>query len=250
MYFRRSKLSTTYPPVNTNFNREFANDESSAVQCIDSLVYAPGDSPEIEIENQFYGFYGDAADKIFVQLNGVETGTKLEQHAAIGDKSYLIPTDTIIYGYSVSPYIINLWTDPQYVDKSQSVMYGQRGLYVNPYTDDIYDWQQANTTNYYALLHCYYKYGLYLLKGSNAQGPFVYLTLEYGNEPNTPITSKFTMKSKVISTGTVEQEILQLQNAVKTIEGQVNSIQNEVSTLVPNLTKLVSAEASKNYVSR
>lgn len=241
MYFERSKYSTVYPPVDTNFVNNWQDNMPSSTQCIGKLVYANG-----TIDKPFYGFMSVPYAPTTIYVNGETTNTTIEARA--GNQGYKIPVGTKIYGYTVDTGSINLWTDPTYRDTRQPVMYGQRGLYIDPFVDDVYDFQVSNIK--YAILHGYYSYFLILERGTDDSGSYAKLIMSPGFEPETAITSKFPLSSRVISTGTVEQEIIGLQDAVKGLEDQVKKIETDITKLVPDLTKLISAEASKNYVAR
>lgn len=250
MYFRRDKYSSNYPPVDTNFVNDVTGNEPSNAQFLGSLVTAAG-----TFDRQYYGFKSGVYGPMSVKLNGTDTGTTIQWHVGSNTTTYTIPSGTIIYGFSVTPGVINLWTDPQYVDKSQPVMYGRRGLYINPYTDNVYDWTNKESVSI-AVMHGIYDYLLVLMKGSFDGQSNVEVRLSvrgFGDEFNAPtpqITPKFALRSEVISTGTVEEEIVKLQREVNSLTDQISNIQTEVDRLIPDLTKLVSSEASRNYVAR
>lgn len=253
MYFKRKSYSTPYPPVDTNFTPGVMSNPSDSLQIRSSIVYS-SNGASTESDFSYFGFEREARSPLRVYLNGVDTGQDIQAGSTM--KQYELDPTTKIFGYTVTPYKINLWTTEEYIDKAQPIMYGRRGLYVDPFKDDVYDWKRWHNdehTGYteFAVLHVYYTYGLYFRKVSTqAAGTKVYLYLEAGDEPGGIITPKFLLNSQVISTGTIEQEINSLNDKVRRIETQIAEIQTSVDTLVPNLTKLVSAEASKNYVAR
>lgn len=252
-YYLSPKLyGSLYPPVNTNFNHEITDWASvpNNSQTLCSIV--KGNT--VLVDKQYYGFKtGKSNPTLQLKINGEDQTTVI----GTSTNRYEIPAGTILYGYSITPTYINLWTNPTYIDNSQPVMYGRRGIYVNLFTDDVYDYHETGTDghgNYtmdIAILHGLDLNDINFTRTERSDGKTIYLWSSLnGNYSKGTYSPNFKINSNVISTGSVEQEINRLDATVNALTNKVRDLEETVNGLIPDLTKLISGETSKFYVAR
>lgn len=241
------QYSSTYPPVDSDFKNQITviNDLPLRTQMLASVE---GDGQTLA-DRQYYSFK-TSEDSLQVKENGENKGSISSLN------SYSIDSTKTIYGYTITPEYINLWTDPTYRDTSKGIMYGKRGLNVKPHTDEVYDLKYTDPNNQseisIALLHGINSNGVRLLRQVETGGNvFCGLQIAFnGFYNNFTWSPKFVLRSRIISTGSLDSEVAQLQETVDDIQKSIINIQNEIDALIPDLTKLVNAETNKFYVSR
>lgn len=260
LYCTPVKSGQVYPPVNTTINTDVTNwhnlpKGTQTRNCIDNGVLPGTEGRVVAVENFLYGLIvqkGSSSLSTLLKINGQNAQEGGSDVYISQSKSYTLDPNTPIYGYSITPDYINLWTDQSYIDTSQDVLYGRRGLYFVPSKNNDWDVLSKNGVMSRCFLLGYDSNCFMIVKDTRQNGSYK-LTLDFaGNaslEDNT-FPLKGRLKAEAISTANLENIVAQLSDAVKELEQSVASIQNEVDSLIPDLTKLVNAETNKFYVSR
>lgn len=240
--------SSTYPPVDSDFKNQVTS--VGALPIRTQMLVSIVNRDQILADRQYYAFTASQTS-LTMKVNGVNKGTIDTLNV------FMIENGTTIYGYSITPEYLDLWTDPTYRDTSEGIMYGKRGLNINPFTNNVYDIEYAEASSQstisIALLHGINDNGVRLLKQSYTDGRnFCSIGIQFNQGTVLDFTwnPKFILRSKIISTGSLDSEVAQLQDTVESIHQDIASIQAEIDKLIPDLTKLVNAETNKFYVSR
>lgn len=206
-------------------------------------------------EDFCYGFIlaNTGTSDIQLKINGVDSGT-------IGpSKLRPLTADTTIFGYSITPSYIDLWTSSDYRDQSAEVMYGKRGIRVSLSTFNDWDMTYGSVTENTnrvsrAFLHGVNNTAVNIIKTESSTGTEFHITTSFtGNvfdssQPSTPFKGYLT--SDVISTLELESVVNALQQQIKNINNQLDQLQQEVSSIVPSLTTTINYETSRLYASR
>lgn len=241
---------SVYPPLDSNIATP-VTDWTTLQHGTQTMCSLTRDGATV-LPNFMYGFIKGQGEAISVRVNGVE------DHSTTSVASLLTLTpDTIIYGYSYGPNYFDLWTDPNYTDKSSTVLYGRRGLYVHlpTFSDWDYSFPDSMLKEQGAMLFAYNGECICLHKKLNSADSGTYNYSIYRGatgqfQPRVELPLKLSLKSEVISTLPIETIVNSLSNEVKTIQNEIDDINSTLNALVPDITKLVNAESSKYYVAR
>lgn len=253
LYCNPFKYGNTYPPVNADSITQNVTDWQTLPVGTQIRSRIASDD-HVYAEDFCYGFIisNTNTPTLTVKING-------EVKGEISNTSvYQLTGDTTIFGYTVTPSYIDLWTTSDYRDKSTEVMYGRRDLRVQ--LSKFYDWDAAypsapDRTIRRCLLHGINRNALNIYSESITDGSTsYYLGIDFsGNIDSSTMTAspfKGSLLSKVISTLELESIVDAIQSQLETIEKQVQAIQNEVDRIIPELTTTINYETSRLYSSR
>lgn len=256
-YCYPSKYGNTYPPVDSDSIKQTEN--VSNWQALPNTTQTRNRiqaGSQVYAEDFCYGFI--TADKQTSAINLKINGESKQTISATS--AYVLPADTVIFGYSVTPTYVDLWTRSDYRDESSEVMYGRRGLRVTLSTFN--DWDTSSKNGFgkvtrRCILHAFNNNALNITKEiENETATYKIAVTFSGNfaingsdtEVFTPL--KGALVSEVISTLELEAIVHALQSQLTQIEHQISSIQKEVDRIIPTLTTTINYETSRLYASR
>lgn len=252
IYCNPFKYGEKYPPVNADSITQIVSDWHTlpAGTQIRSRIQA---DEHIYADDFCYGFIVSNSNTptLTLKINGEVKGEI---------KNTLVQpleANTTIFGYSVTPSYVDLWTRSDYRDKSAEVMYGRRDLRVELATFNDWDvaYPGSGRTIRRCLLHGINDNALNIYKETVTDGgSSYYIGIDFsGNiHRDSAIATPFRgiLLSKVISTLELESVVDAIQSQLENIEKQVQTIQTEVDRIIPDLTTKINYETSRLYSSR
>lgn len=248
-----SKYGNTYPPVDSgSIVHPMGNQHWSSLTNGTQTRMKIFANTTVYADDFCYGFkISNNTISIKYKVNGVEQGPMSHE------TGYDLPADTVIFGYSVTPEYVDLWTRSDYRDESSEIMYGKRGIYVKLSSFVDWDVSYGPAGNHVdrCILHGYNDNALNIYRVEDSNGIKYRIQVNFSQsiyDDATPLLTPFkgALTSEVISTLSLESIVYAIQQRIEEIDKQLAKTQEEINKMIPELKATINYETSRLYSSR